>query len=65
MSPYRTNNANVFIVWGSSNPGQLNNTSVDASGVVRLSNFSLEKEFFHNLVYCRKNLGETNIILCL
>ena len=65
MSPYRTNNANVFAVNGSNYPGYLSNTNVNnTDGVVRLSNFSLIK-FFHNLVYCRKSLRETNIIHCL
>ena len=55
--------ADVFII--NSSPGQLWGAHVDlAEGVVRLSNFSLEK-FFHNLVYSRKSLRETNIILVI
>ena len=57
-------NASVFVVNGSSNPGRPTYADVRLSGVIRPSNFS-SKKIFHNLVYCRKSLRETNIILCL
>lgn len=66
MSPHEWNNSGVgvfAVVRGG--PGVLSYTHVyNVNGVVRLSNFSLKK-FFHNLVYCRKSLRETNIIHCL
>lgn len=41
MSPFRYGNADMFVVDGSDNPGQLGWTGVKhADGVVRLSNFS-------------------------
>ena len=56
MSPWTWNNvfSAGFLVKGSSNPGHLTGTHIyNTDGVVRLSNFSLEK-FFHNLGYSRK-----------
>ena len=67
MSPSYWNGtwANVFFVYGSSNPGYLNWNNVNnTNGVVRPSNFSLKNNLFITKFIVGLSFRETNIILC-